>query len=274
MNYKLTHIPKEKNINKADNNSNNINMQQEKSSTNNNNNYLIPISINKNIKSAFKKELEIHGIDIMNPNDFIEKVFSNLYKEKNPEEMEACKCRIEIFVKTFIFFLVNWKFSLLEETFEVNENYIKSLLKKQLFKCNYLKMHSIEEYKKKDNLQERNYFIIFNVIKSIEYKYDINIVGISSYKKQNTNCVYTFEQKFHWLIKFIDYIIVRYLSENRISPFSLFFKGLSVNNEINKFDKERDFDLYHFFSHVNEETFIKQIIYIVENVIYHLINKS
>ena len=103
---------------------------------------------------------------------------------------------------------------------------------------------------------------------------DAEDIGISSYKKQNTNCVYTFEQKFHWLIKFIDYIIVRYLSENRISPFSLFFKGLSVNNEINKFDKERDFDLYHFFSHVNEETFIKQIIYIVENVIYHLINKS
>ena len=272
-NKKLIEKTTENPSNKNDN-ENTKKYQRNNSPTQVTNNFLIPISINRNIKSAFKVAIEKHGIDIMNPEDFIELVYTYLSEENKTEQMEGYRCRIEIFVKTFIFFLVHWKFSLLEQTFDIKENFIKSLLKKQLFKCHYLKHHTVEGYKKKDHLQEKNYFIIYNVIKLIEYKYDINIVGISSYREQNKSSVYSLEQKFNWYIKFVDYIIICYLSNNRITPFSQFLNSLTLKKEIEKFDKERAFDLNHFFSQMKEETFIKQIIYIVENVIYHLINKK
>jgi len=256
------------------NNDNKVSHRKSLSKNSKINNFRIPISINKNIKSAFKIALEKEGIDIMSPNNFIEAVYTYLSEDNKSEHIEGCRCRIEIFVKTFIFFLVNWKFPLLEQTFDIKENLLKILLKKQLFKCNYLKHHNVESYKKKDNLQEKNYFIIFNVIKSIEYKYGINIIGIKYYREQNEDSIYSLEQKFNWYIKFIDYIIVSYLSENLITPFSQFFNKLLLKKEIEKFDKERSFDLSHFFSQMKEESFIKKIIYIVENVIYHLINKK
>ena len=157
--------------NKLDDLSNDNKISQRISKNSKSNNYRIPISINKKIKSAFKIALENDGIDIMYPNDFIERVYTYLSEDNKSEQMEGCRCRIEIFVKTFIFFLVNWKFPLLEKTFDIKENFLKILLKKQLFKCSYLKHNTIGSYKKNDNLQVKNYFIIFNVIKSIEYKY-------------------------------------------------------------------------------------------------------
>jgi len=238
------------------------------------NSYSIPISINKPIKYAFNIVLHSVGIDIMNPKDFIEAIYSYLLEEKNSQRTEEFKKKIENFVKTFIFFLVNCKFSSLEQTFGVEENFLKILLKKQLFKCNYLRHHSTESYKKKDNLQEKNFFIIYNIIKSIEYKYGINIIGIGNYKENRKDVLYPCELKFNWLIKFVDYLIVGYLSRNNIIPFSQFINSLDMKKEIEKFDRERSFDLSNFYCQEKEERFIKKLIYVVENVIYHLINKK
>ena len=238
------------------------------------NSYSIPISINKSIKSAFNIVLQSIGIDIMNPTDFIEAIYSYLLEENNSQRTEEFKKKIENFVKNFIFFLVNCKFSSLEQTFGVEENFLKILLKKQLFKCNYLRHHSIESYKKKDNIQEKNFFIIYNVIKSIEYKYGINIIGIGNYKENKKDSLYSCELKFNWFIKFIDYLIVGYLNKNNIIPFSQFINSLEMKKEIEKFDRERAFDLSNFYCQEKEEKFIKKLIYVVENVIYHLINKK
>jgi hypothetical protein len=47
-----------------------------------------------------------------------------------------------------------------------------------------------------------------------------------------------------------------------------------MKKEIEKFDRERAFDLSNFYCQEKEERFIKKLIYVVENVIYHLINKK
>ena len=254
----------------------NINNISSKNPLNNisDDNYKIPISINKNIKSAFIIVLNKIGIDILNPKDFIQAIYNFILKETNSPQIEDYENRIEGFVKTFIFFLVNWKFSSLEQTFGVEENIIKILLKKQLFKCNYLRLHNIESYKSNDNLKEKNYFIIYNIIKSIEYKYSVNIVGIANYKENENEAIYSCVLKFNWFIKFIDYIIIYYLSNNKIIPFSKFINNLDMKKEIEKFDKAERFDLSYFFSLEEKETFNKNIIYIVENIIYNLINKN
>ena len=235
------------------------------------NNNKIPISINKKIKSIFKYALNEIGIDIMNPKNFIDKLL-NIYisQETQSKEKNEYRDRVENFVKTFIFLLVNWKFSLLEKTFDVKENILKLLLKKQLFKCNYLSNHPIDVYKKKEKLQIKNLFVIFNVIKSIEYKYSIRIIGIESYEKKKENG-YSLERKFHWFIKFVDYIIILYLSEDLIISFSQFIKRKSMKDLIETFDKEKDFSLSYFYYQENEEKFVRKIIYIVENVIYNII---
>ena len=237
-------------------------------------NMKIPISINKKIKSIFKYALNEIGIDIMNPKNFIDQLLIMYLQEENQiEETKEHRIRVENFVKTFIFLLVNWKFSLIEKTFDVKENILKLLLKKQIFKCNYLSNSSIDEYIKHEKLIIKNLFIIFNVIKSIEYKYDIEIVGIESYQKQNVSD-YSLEIKFHWLIKFVDYIIVLYLSEDLIIPFSYFINGKKMKELIESFDKEKNFNLSYFFHQEKKEQFNKKIIYIVENVIYNLIKNK
>ena len=171
------------------------------------------------------------------------------------------------------YFELNGKIYTNEKTFDVKENILKLLLKKQLFKCNYLSNHPIDVYKKKEKLQIKNLFVIFNVIKSIEYKYSIRIIGIESYEKKKENG-YSLERKFHWFIKFVDYIIILYLSEDLIISFSQFIKRKSMKDLIETFDKEKDFSLSYFYYQENEEKFVRKIIYIVENVIYNIINKK
>ena len=237
-------------------------------------NMKIPISINKKIKSIFKYVLNEIGIDIMNPKYFIDQLLiMYLQEEKQTQETKEHRIRVENFVKTFIFLLVNWKFSLIEKTFDVKENILKLLLKKQIFKCNYLSNSTVEEYRKNEKLLVRNLAVIFNVIKSIEYKYCMPIVGIESYQKVNEND-YSLEVKFHWFIKFVDYIIVLYLSEDLVIPFSYFINGKKMKELIEIFDKEKNFNLSYFFDQENKEQFNKNMIYIVENVIYNLINNK
>ena len=237
-------------------------------------NMKIPISINKKIKSIFKYALNEIGIDIMNPKYFIDQLLiMYLQEEKQTQETKEHRIRVENFVKTFIFLLVNWKFSLIEKTFDVKENILKLLLKKQIFKCNYLSNSTVEEYRKNEKLLMQNLLIIFNVIKSIEYKYSIPIVGIESYQKMNEND-YSLEVKFHWFIKFVDYIIVLYLSEDLVIPFSYFINGKKMKELIEIFDKEKNFNLSYFFEQENKEQFNKNMVYIVENVIYNLINNK
>lgn len=262
--------------NKLSKNSINIKGLQKNSSLNESesNNDKITISINKTIKSAFKMALEKEGIDIMNPTNFIEAIYSYLPEEKNSEPVGQCKSRISIFVKSFIFFLVNWNFSLLEQTFDVNEMFLKILMKKQLFKCYYLQHLQVEEYKNKKNLQERNYHIIYDIINFIELKKKINIIGFKEYHEKKENYVYSLEIKFNWFIKFIDYIILSYLSKDWIVPFSVFFNNWEIKKVIEQFDEENKFDLYYFFSQMGPELFTKIVIYIVESVIYYLINKK
>ena len=65
-------------------------------------------------------------------------------KSKVMQEINEHRTRVENFVKTFIYLLVNWKFSFLENAFDVKENILKLLLKKQIFKCNYLNNSTIE----------------------------------------------------------------------------------------------------------------------------------
>ena len=234
----------------------------------------IPISINKKIKSIFKYALNEIGIDIMNPKNFINELLNMYLQEENlTQETMEYRTRVETFVKTFIFLLVNWKFSLIEKTFDVKENILKLLLKKQIFKCNYLSNSTIDEYLKNENIMMQNLYIIFNVIKSIEYKYSIKIVGIESYQQKSSND-YSLEVKFHWFIKFVDYIILLYLSEDSIVPFSYFINGKKMGELVETFDKEKNFNLSYFFFQENKETFNKNMIYIVENVIYNLIKNK
>ena len=234
----------------------------------------IPISINKKIKSIFKYALNEIGIDIMNPKNFINELLNMYLQEENlTQETMEYRTRVETFVKTFIFLLVNWKFSLIEKTFDVKENILKLLLKKQIFKCNYLSNSTIDEYLKNENIMMQNLYIIFNVIKSIEYKYSIKIVGIESYQQKSSND-YSLEVKFHWFIKFVDYIILLYLSEDSIVPFSYFINGKKMGELVETFDKEKNFNFSYFFFQENKETFNKNMIYIVENVIYNLIKNK
>ena len=234
----------------------------------------IPISINKKIKSIFKYAINEIGIDIMDPKNFIDQLLIMYLQEENQiQETKEHRIRVENFVKTFIFLLVNWKFSLIEKTFDVKESILKLLLKKQIFKCNYLSNSTVEEYRKNEKLLMQNLLIIFNVIKSIEYKYSIPIVGIESYQKDNDS-IYSLEVKFHWFIKFVDYIIILYLSEDSVIPFSYFINGKKMKELIEIFDKEKNFNLSYFFYQENKEKFNKKMIYIVENVIYNLINNK
>lgn len=237
-------------------------------------NMKIPISINKKIKSIFKYAINEIGIDIMEPKNFIDQLLIMYLQEENQiQETKEHRIRVENFVKTFIFLLVNWKFSLIEKTFDVKESILKLLLKKQIFKCNYLSNSTVEEYRKNEKLLMQNLLIIFNVIKSIEYKYSIPIVGIESYQKDNES-IYSLEVKFHWFIKFVDYIIILYLSEDSVIPFSYFINGKKMKELIEIFDKEKNFNLSYFFYQENKEKFNKKMIYIVENVIYNLINNK
>ena len=237
-------------------------------------NIKIPISINKKIKSIFKYALNEIGIDIMNPKKFIDELLNMYLQEENQvQETKEHRIRVENFVKTFIFLLVNWKFSLLEKTFDVKENLLKLLLKKQIFKCNYLSNSTVEDYRKKEKILIKNLNVIFNVIKLIEYKYNIPIVGIESYKKKNGD-EYSLEIKFHWLIKFVDYIIILYLSDDSIIPFSLFVNENKMKDLLEIFDKERNFNLSYIFYQENKEKFNRKIIYIVENVMYNLIKNK
>ena len=237
-------------------------------------NIKIPISINKKIKSIFKYALNEIGIDIMNPKKFIDELLNMYLQEENQmQETKEHRIRVENFVKTFIFLLVNWKFSLLEKTFDVKENLLKLLLKKQIFKCNYLSNSTVEDYRKKEKILIKNLNVIFNVIKLIEYKYNIPIVGIESYKKKKDD-EYSLEIKFHWLIKFVDYIIILYLSDDSIIPFSLFVNENKMKDLLEIFDKERNFNLSYIFYQENKEKFNRKIIYIVENVMYNLIKNK
>ena len=237
-------------------------------------NMKIPISINKKIKSIFKYAINEIGIDIMDPKNFIDQLLIMYLQEENQiQETKEHRIRVENFVKTFIFLLVNWKFSLIEKTFDVKESILKLLLKKQIFKCNYLSNSTVEEYRKNEKLLMQNLLIIFNVIKSIEYKYSIPIVGIESYQKDNES-IYSLEVKFHWFIKFVDYIIILYLSEDSVIPFSYFINGKKMKELIEIFDKEKNFNLSYFFYQENKEKFNKKMIYIVENVIYNLIKNK
>lgn len=237
-------------------------------------NMKIPISINKKIKSIFKYAINEIGIDIMDPKNFIDQLLIMYLQEENQiQETKEHRIRVENFVKTFIFLLVNWKFSLIEKTFDVKESILKLLLKKMIFKCNYLSNSTVEEYRKNEKLLMQNLLIIFNVIKSIEYKYSIPIVGIESYQKDNES-IYSLEVKFHWFIKFVDYIIILYLSEDSVIPFSYFINGKKMKELIEIFDKEKNFNLSYFFYQENKEKFNKKMIYIVENVIYNLINNK
>ena len=233
-------------------------------------NELIPVLINKPIKEAFKITLEERGIDIMNPERFIDAVYINLSKENKDIQFNFCKFRIQMFVKSFIFFLVNWKFSVIEEVFGINEKYIKALFKKQLFKCLYLQHHTVEEYKKKKDLIEQNYEFIYHTIKTNEYKYINNdIVGIKDFEKKNKGCVYTLNMKFRWFITFIDYLIVSYLSTDLIIPFYQFLNNLKMEEEVKKFDMENSFDLSHFFSQ-SPEIYSENINYTVEIMIFQI----
>ena len=252
----------------------NINLNNNSSSIKMNTNLKIPISINKKLKSIFKYALNEIGIDIMNPKNFIDELLNMYLQEENLiQETKEHRTKVENFVKTFIYLLVNWKFSFLENAFDVKENILKLLLKKQIFKCNYLNNSTIEEYKKNEKLQERNLFVIYNVIKSIEYKYNIPIVGIENYQSNKEN-VYSLEIKFHWFIKFVDYFIILYLSDDSIIPFSHFINEKKLRELIETFDKDKNFNLSYFFNQENADKFKRKIIYIVENVIYNLINNK
>ena len=270
-------IQKNKHNNKNDSTINfmdNINLNNNSSSIKMNTNLKIPISINKKLKSIFKYALNEIGIDIMNPKNFIDELLNMYLQEENLiQETKEHRTKVENFVKTFIYLLVNWKFSFLENAFDVKENILKLLLKKQIFKCNYLNNSTIEEYKKNEKLQERNLFVIYNVIKSIEYKYNIPIVGIENYQSNKEN-FYSLEIKFHWFIKFVDYFIILYLSDDSIIPFSHFINEKKLRELIETFDKDKNFNLSYFFNQENADKFKRKIIYIVENVIYNLINNK
>ena len=267
-------IQKSRHIAKYDSTMNSLNNINKNNSSIeiNPNNVKIPISINKKLKSIFKYVINEIGIDIMNPKNFIDELLNMYLQDENIiQETKEHRTKVENFVKTFIFLLVNWKFSLLEKAFDVKENILKLLLKKQIFKCNYLNNTTIENYKLNEKTQIRNLCVIYNVIKSIEYKYNIPIVGIDSFQKNNKN-EYPLEIRFHWFIKFIDYFIILYISDDSIIPFSHFINEKKLRDLIVTFDNEKNFNFSYFFYQENIEEFKRKIIYIVENVIYNLIN--
>ena len=257
----------------SDNNISNISsMRDSASKEGETKNEKIPVLINKHIKEAFKFTLEERGIDIMNPERFIDAVYANLSRENKDIQFNCCKFRIQMFVKSFIFFLVNWKFSVIEEIFGLTEQFIKVLFKKQLFKCLYLQHHTVEEYRKKKDLIKKNYEFIFDTIKANEFKYGNDIVGIKDSENKNKDCVYNLNMKFNWFITFIDYLIVSYFSTDLIIPFYQFLNNLNMEEEVKKFDIENSFDLSHFFSQ-SPETYTKNINYIVEIMIFQIFKR-
>ena len=238
-----------------------------------NNNGKIQELNKQDLKEAFKIVIEKEGIDIMNLKYTIDSVYDYLVKNNKSPKREDCLNKVKKFVEIFVHCLLNWKFPNLDKAFQFNENFVKILLKKHLFKFKYLReCKSVEEYKTQSNLQEKNYEIIFNVIKAIEYKYDINIVGIFSSIKETLNRAYTLNTIFIWLIKFIDYVICLYLGQNLVITFSQFFNKLVLKKEIEKFDKEHKCNISYYFA--KEQSLVKNIVYVVENVIYNLINKE
>ena len=117
-------IQKNKHNNKNDSTINfmdNINLNNNSSSIKMNTNLKIPISINKKLKSIFKYALNEIGIDIMNPKNFIDELLNMYLQEENLiQETKEHRTKVENFVKTFIYLLVNWKFSFLENAFDVD----------------------------------------------------------------------------------------------------------------------------------------------------------
>ena len=99
----------------------------------------------------------------------------------------------------------------------------------------------------------------------------MSIIGINEDQNKKKDNTYSLVQKFNWFIKFIDYIIVCYLSKDCIIPFSAFFNNLEIKKVIDKFDAERNFDLNYFFSQMKGDLFAKKIVFIVETIIYYLI---
>ena len=259
-------------------NNQNLNKSNEINANTNKLNYyqkriIIPITINKIMKSEFQFAFNKIGIDLLDPKEIIEKIYLRLSQkdEAKHQNHNFLLPKIEKYVKSFIFFSTNFKLSAVEKTFSIPEQQLKLMIKKQLFKILYLKDNSIEEYKQKKDLQRNNLNIIYNVIKLIEYKYKIHIVGIATYVNQDTE--HSLIKKFNWYTRFVDFIITCYLSDNLVTPFSHFYNKLNIGNAIDIFDKENKFDLQFFFKQEKEENFAKKIIYIVENVIYNVVRK-
>ena len=69
-------------------------------------------------------------------------------------------------------------------------------------------------------------------------------------------------------------MIILYLSDDSIIPFSHFINEKKLRDLIETFDKDKNFNLSYFFYQENGEKFKRKIIYIVENVIYNLINNK
>ena len=257
----------------SDNNISNISsMRDSVSKEGETKNEKIPVLINKHIKEAFKFTLEERGIDIMNPERFIDAVYANLSRENKDIQVNCCKPQIQAFVKSFIFFLVNNKFSFTEEIFGLSEQFIKALLKKQLFKCLYLQQYTVEDYRKKKDLTKQNHEFISDTIKANELKYGNDILCNKAHENKNKDYVYNLKLKFEWFITFIDYLIVSYLSTDLIIPFYQFLNNLNMEEEVGKFDTENSFHLSYFFSQY-PETYTKNINYIVEIMIFKLFNR-
>ena len=257
----------------SDNNISNISsMRDSASKEGETKNEKILVLINKPIKEAFKFTIEERGIDIMNPERFIDAVYANLSRENKDIQVNCCKPQIQAFVKSFIFFLVNNKFSFTEEIFGLTEQFIKALLKKQLFKCLYLQQHTVEDYRKKKDLTKQNHEFISDTIKANELKYGNDILCNKAPENKNKDYVYDLNLKFEWFITFIDYLIVSYLSTDLIIPFYQFLNNLNMEEEVGKFDTENSFHLSYFFSQY-PETYTKNINYIVEIMIFKLFNR-
>ena len=257
----------------SDNNISNISsMRDSASKEGETKNEKILVLINKPIKEEFKFTIEERGIDIMNPERFIDAVYANLSRENKDIQVNCCKPQIQAFVKSFIFFLVNNKFSFTEEIFGLSEQFIKALLKKQLFKCLYLQQYTVEDYRKKKDLTKQNHEFISDTIKANELKYGNDILCNKAHENKNKDYVYNLKLKFEWFITFIDYLIVSYLSTDLIIPFYQFLNNLNMEEEVGKFDTENSFHLSYFFSQY-PETYTKNINYIVEIMIFKLFNR-
>ena len=104
----------------------------------------------------------------------------------------------------------------------------------------------------------KNFRIIYSSTKLIEFKTNIKIVGIAEEGKGKGDSSYSFVQKFNWFIKFIDYMIVLYLSNDFIISFSEFFNKLKIKNIIFEFDKVNETDLNHYFSQLKRRGLLKK----------------